>query len=58
MNKTATLHHSALHSGYVSVKAEEGIKEPYSGRFGEGYTIKRHNPDSTQYCIIEYWIYE
>ena len=52
----AKYHHTSLTRGYVSVKAHDGIKEPYKGRFGEGYTIKRHNPRSTSYCFIEYYI--
>ena len=49
-------HHSALTRGYVSSKLTEGIREDYKGRFGDGYTIRRHNPSSTRYCIIEYYV--
>lgn len=49
-------HHTALTRGYVSVKETEGIKERYSGRFGTGYTVKRHNPNSTFYCYIDYYV--
>lgn len=49
-------HHSALCRGYVSVKATEGIVTEYKGRFGKGYKVKRHNPNSTQYCFVEYWV--
>lgn len=49
--------HTSLFRGYVSVKAEpEGIKEPYSGRYGKGYTVKHHNPKSTNYALISYYI--
>lgn len=56
--KTYKFHHSALCRGYVSVKATEGIREKYEGRFGKGYIVKRHNPESTQYCLISYYIEE
>ena len=49
-------HHTALTRGYVSIKATEGIKEPYKGKFGEGYTILSHNPNSTRYCYITYYV--
>lgn len=49
-------HHTSLSRGYVSIKATEGIKEPYKGRFGEGYTVRRHNPQSTRYCLITYYV--
>ena len=48
-------HHTALSRGYVSTKID-GIKEPYSGRFGNGYTVKRNNPKSSRYCYIDYYI--
>lgn len=51
-------HHTALTPGYVSNKLTDGIKTPYSGRFGTGYTIKRHNPDSTRYCFIDYYTFQ
>lgn len=54
--KSYELHHTALTRGYVSKKEVNGIVEAYEGRFGKGYTVKRNNPDSTRYCIIEYWV--
>lgn len=48
-------HHTALTRGYVS-KASNGIQEPYKGKFGEGYTIRSYNPDSTRYCFITYYV--
>ena len=48
--------HTSLTRGYVSIKATEGIKEPYKGKFGEGYTIRSHNPNSTRYCYITYYV--
>lgn len=56
MGRTYKKHHTALTLGYVSIKATEGICEPYKGRFGEGYTIRRHNPQSTRYCLITYYV--
>lgn len=56
--KKAIFHHTALCKGYVSVKCDNGIKEPYNGRFGKGYTIKRHNPNSTRFCFVSYYLYE
>ena len=56
MNKTYEFHHTALTLGYVSVKNMEGIKEEYNGKFGKGYTVKRHNPESTRYCFIDYYV--
>ena len=50
--------HPATTAGYVSVKCEETEPRPYKGRFGEGYKIRIHNPESTQYCYVQYWIKE
>lgn len=47
-------HHTALTRCYVKVNHE--IKEPYKGRFGEGYTVKTHNPNSTRFCFISYYV--
>lgn len=58
MEKKYELHHTALTRGYVSVKNTEGIKEQYNGKFGTGYTVKHHNPNSTRYCFVEYWVAE
>ena len=54
--KQYKLHHTALCRGYVSKKATEGIRERYKGRFGEGFTVKTHNPNSTYYCHISYYL--
>lgn len=56
MKQEYKLHHTALASGYVSINATEGIQKPYKGKFGEGYTIRRHNPNSTRYCLITYYV--
>ena len=55
MRNELRLHHTALSRGYVKV-AEDGMEETYNGRFGEGIKIYRHNTQSTQYCIVEYWV--
>lgn len=61
MAKTNTVaypkyHHTALARGYVSAKCVSGIRYPYSGKYGEGYTVRRHNPDSTRYCYMDYYV--
>lgn len=50
-------HHTAKTSGYVGIN-NPGIIEPYKGRYGVGYTIRKHNPNSTRYCLKEYYIKE
>lgn len=55
----ARYHHTSLFRGYVSKKRyPDGLKEAYKGRFGKGYTIKYHNPNSTMYAFVEYYIFE
>ena len=54
-NECYYYHHSATAQGYVSVKVD-GIVEPYQGRFGHGYKVYTHNPKSTCYCIVSYYI--
>ena len=49
-------HHSSLRLGYVSTKLIDGIVWKYKGRFGSGYVVEKHNPRSTKYKIVEYWI--
>lgn len=48
-------HHTSLSRGYVLVKNNEQPK-PYKGKFGNGYTIRTNNPNSTRYCFITYYI--
>lgn len=49
-------HHDALAPGYQSVK---GVRiEPYSGRFGKGYKVFSHNPLSTRWVRISYYVKE
>lgn len=50
------LHHSALERGYQTVKVDSYV--PYSGRFGHGFKRYTHNPMSTQYVIITYYLKE
>ena len=56
--KAYKLHHTAYFAGYVSRKCPKGIKEPYYGKFGKGYTIKKPNWNSSRFSFIEYWIEE
>ena len=48
-------HHTSLTRGYVLVKNSEQPK-PYKGKYGQGYTIKSHNPNSTRFCFLTYYI--
>lgn len=50
-------HHCATRKGYQS--RYFATAEPYSGKFGEGYIVKRNNPGSTNYGImLEYYVKE
>lgn len=52
-------HHAARHRGYVSRKKEGEVNNfDYKGRFGKGVTVLTPGFDSTQYCYIEYYIFE
>ena len=51
--KKLELHHEALARGYIRVG--ETKEEPYKGRFGVGKKVYKHNPNSSRYCIVEYW---
>lgn len=53
--KTCEYHHSSWTPGYVRVKESPRIT-PYSGRFGNGYTVDFHTDKSTQFARREYWI--
>jgi len=57
-NPKYKLHHPSWGKGYVSRKLTEAEfpVEPYKGRFGKGYKVKKPNWNSTTYCIIEYWV--
>ena len=47
-------HHSALSRGYQ--KKDSVTIEKYSGRYGKGYKVSEHNPRSSQYKIVSYYI--
>lgn len=42
--------------GYIPVGKE--IKEPYRGKYGRGYIIKRNNPRSNRFYLKDYYIRE
>lgn len=50
-------HHTSKAPGYVSAKGA-GFAVPYKGRFGRGYKYYFHNPDSTYYCYVSYYVWE
>ena len=49
-----TYHHTASDRGYIPVGKE--IKEPYRGKYGRGYIIKRNNPRSNRFYLKDYYI--
>lgn len=54
--KEYILHHSATAKGYIAKKRFPlGKCEKYEGKFGKGWKVSKHNPASTNYCIVEYW---
>lgn len=55
LKQNYTEHHTSLTRGYISTKSEGEIL-PYSGRFGKGYKVLTHNPQSTLYCYVTYWV--
>lgn len=48
------LHHTSLMPGYLPKDSLRWIE--YSGKFGNGYIMLRHNPKSTRYVLKDYWI--
>ena len=48
--------HTSWRRGYVS-RCFDGNAFPYDGRFGRGYVIHRPSWQSTQYSLIEYYLY-
>lgn len=50
----------SIYSEVMNLVENGGGEEPvlYKGKYGEGYTIKSHNPNSTNYCYITYYINE
>ena len=47
-------HHSSLARGYQ--KKGSVTIEKYNGRYGKGYKVSEHNPKSSQYKIVSYYI--
>lgn len=47
-------HHTATHRGYQSVKGS--TFEPYDGKFGKGYKEHIHDPRTTNYHTVIYWV--
>lgn len=47
---------TSLHRGYVKKSIGETVKENYDGRYGNGYKTYSHNPDSTNYCFVNYYV--
>lgn len=62
LGNNAVFHHSALAPGYCKRPKKFFYSSPcwptyqYNGRFGSGYVQIMHNPDSTEYVIIMYYI--
>ena len=54
--KNLTYHHTALARGYIRVG--ETRTESYNGRFGHGEKLFRHNPNSSRFCLVDYYIEE
>lgn len=50
------LHHTARAQGYVSRKDNTVVITPYSGKFGDGYKVKKPAFDSTRYCFVSYYV--
>lgn len=51
--------HTALsrdNGGYV--KKGHEIYAPYKGKYGTGVKVYYHNPNSTRYCLVDYYIDE
>lgn len=47
--------HTSLCRGYVSRKSE-GVVDKYVGKFGQGFTLRSPNFESTRYCHITYFV--
>lgn len=48
-------HHTASALGYISRKSE-GVIEPYSGRYGDGYILRIPRFDTNRYHYVSYYI--
>lgn len=51
-------HHRGTAPGYVPVEPGFTGFFAYKGRYGLGYVRYLHNPKSTRFCIIEYYVYK
>ena len=49
--------HTSYYRGYVSRKLQ-GIVNPYTGKFGTGYTLDMPNKNSSQYSLRAYYVKE
>ena len=54
--KGTYFHHTAYARGYIKKHADEKVEE-YNGRYGKGYKVYTHNPNSTNYCFVSYYIF-
>lgn len=48
------LDHTAMMPGYLPVESVKWME--YSGKFGNGYIVLRHNPKSKRYVLKDYWL--
>ncbi|MBO7132262.1 hypothetical protein J6V85_03355 [Candidatus Saccharibacteria bacterium] len=57
-NVNYKLHHTSYKKGYVSRKLTDNeiIAKEYNGRFGKGYTVLTPAYNTTNYCLINYYI--
>lgn len=53
-----TFHHTASARGYISRRWIDRPAEPYQGRFGTGYIVRRPRWDTTRYHWVTYYIKE
>jgi len=47
---------TSLARGYIRKSIGETQPEPYQGKYGKGYKTYSHNPKSTRYCFVNYYI--
>ena len=48
------LHHTSYAVGYIRKGTLKRV--PYQGKFGKGVKVYSHNPNSTRYCFVSYYI--
>lgn len=56
-SKELKLSHTSLSrscGGYICKGVTKQV--PYQGRFGKGIKVFSHNPNSTRYCLVTYYI--